>query len=189
MSTRIVLLCAVNVGGVTLPMGELRAMMADLGATEVRTYTASGNAVCQLANDAEVFDRALEKAIETRFGFFREAISRTPGELRAALDAHPFEVIEPKYSYLSFLTGEPTPAALERARILPTGRDHWEVIGREMHIRYIGGAGHPEMKTDAIMRALAMPGTARNLNTVRALIDLAARQGLRFPGETPRLFP
>jgi uncharacterized protein (DUF1697 family) len=172
-STRIILLRAVNVGGAKLPMAELRSMMTELGATDVRTYIASGNAVCELAGDPDRFDRALEKAIQQRFGFFRESISRTPSELVASLAAHPFEVIEPRFSYISFLTAEPTEAAIEKARKIETGRDKWEVIGRELHIRYIGGAGRPEMKSDAIGRALGVPGTARNLNTVRALIDLA----------------
>ncbi len=168
------LLRAVNVGGATLPMAQLRTLMTDLGASTVRTYIASGNAVCTLGGDAAAFDRALEKAIEARFGFFREAISRTPAELAEALAAHPFEVIEPKYSYVSFLTEPPTAAALEKARTFATGEDLWAVIGRELHIRFANGAGRPQMKVDSIGRALAVPATARNLNTVRALIALAA---------------
>ena len=172
-TTRVILLRAVNVGGATLPMAQLRELMTELGATDVRTYIASGNAVCGLDGDADAFDRALEKAIEARFGFFRESISRAPAELAAALKAHPFEVLEPKYSYVSFLAAIPTAAALEKAATVHTGDDLWQVIGRELHIRYLHGAGTPQLKTDALMRALAVPGTARNLNTVKALIALA----------------
>jgi uncharacterized protein (DUF1697 family) len=172
---RIVLLRAVNVGGAKLPMAELRAMAADLGATDVETYIASGNLVCTLParTKADVFDRALEAAIEERFGYFREAISRSLAEVERALAAHPFEVLEPKYSYVSFLLGKPTKAAIEKARTYPTGDDRWEVIGQELHIRYATGAGRPQMKDVQIGKALAVPGTARNLNTVQALIDLA----------------
>ncbi len=42
-----------------------------------------------------------------------------------------------------------------------------------MHIRYANGAGRPDMKVDSIGRALKVPGTARNLNTVKKLIELA----------------
>ncbi len=114
MATRIVLLRAVNVGGATLPMADLRAIATDLGATDVRTYIASGNLVADVPGDPAMFDRALEQAVEQRFGFFREAISRTPAQVRSALDAHPFEVIEAKYSYVTFLTDEPTADAIER---------------------------------------------------------------------------
>jgi uncharacterized protein (DUF1697 family) len=174
-SRRIVLLRAVNVGGATLPMADLRAMAADLGATDVQTYIASGNLVCAPpAGGAAAFDRALEAAIEERFGFFREAISRSVAQVQAALDAHPFEVLEPKFSYISFLLAKPVAAAVARARAYETGEDRWEVIGQEMHIRYAAGAGRPQMKDAQIGKALGVPGTARNLRTVAALLELAA---------------
>jgi uncharacterized protein (DUF1697 family) len=173
VATRIVLLRAVNVGGAKLPMAELREIAADLGATDVSTYIASGNLIADVPGKATDFDRALEKAVEAKYGFFREVISRTPSQLRKALDAHPFEVTEPKYSYVSFLTGKPTAEALAKAETYPTGADLWRVIGTEMHIRYANGAGRPEMKSDSIGRALKVPGTARNLNTVKKLIELA----------------
>ena len=174
MSVRIVLLRAVNVGPAQLPMADLRAIAGELGATDVSTYIASGNLVADVPGQAADFDRALERAIEERHGFFRDVISRTPAQVRAALEAHPFEVVEPKYSYVSFLTGTPTAGAVEKAASFDTHDDRWEVIGTEMHIRYAHGAGRPGMRTDAVMRALGTPGTARNLTTVRKLIELAA---------------
>lgn len=173
MSSRIVLLRAVNVGGAQLPMAALREIAADLGATDVSTYIASGNLVADVPGEPAAFDRALETAVEQRFGFFREVISRTPEEVRAALDAHPFEVTEPKFSYLTFLAAEPTAAAIAKAETFETGDDRWQVIGAELHVRYAHGAGRPEMKADSIGRALGVPGTARNLNTVRKLLEMA----------------
>ena len=51
MSGRIHLLRAVNVGGAKLPMAELREVAASLGATDVRTYIASGNLICDPPGD------------------------------------------------------------------------------------------------------------------------------------------
>jgi uncharacterized protein (DUF1697 family) len=173
MSTRIIFLRAVNVGGAKLPMAELRTIAADLGATGVSTYIASGNLIADVPGKAADFDRALERAVEQEFGFFRDVISRTPAQLKKALDAHPFEVTEPKYSYVSFLAGKPTAEAIAKAETYPTGDDQWKVIGTELHIRYANGAGRPEMKADSIGRALKVPGTGRNLNTVKKLLELA----------------
>jgi uncharacterized protein (DUF1697 family) len=176
VTTRIVFLRAINVGGSgKVPMAELRDIVADLGATDTATYIASGNLVADVPGKAGEFDRALEKAIEEKYGFFRDVISRTPAQLKKALDVHPFEVSEPKYSYVSFLTGKPTAEAIAKAETYPTGDDEWKVIGTEMHIKYANGAGRPEMKADSIARALKVPGTARNLNTVKKLIELADR--------------
>lgn len=167
-----VLLRAVNVGGAKLPMADLRALAEELGATDVTTYIASGNLLCTPPGRPADFDRALEAAVQERFGFFREAISRTPAELRRALDAHPFEVLRPSYSYITFLLTRPTPAAVAKAGQVETGEDRWRVVGSELHIRYADGAGRPQMNADAVGRALGVPGTARNLNTVRKLLDL-----------------
>ncbi len=177
MSKRIIWLRAVNVGGAKLPMAELRVLMADLGATEVETYIQSGNAVCVPPGKPEDFDRALEKAIEAKYGFFRESISRTPAEVKKALKAYPFDsediAGEPKRAYISFMTEPPTAAAIEKARTYETGDDAWEIIGSELHIFYAGGAGKPTMKSASIGRALKVPATARNLTTVRKVLDLA----------------
>jgi uncharacterized protein (DUF1697 family) len=164
----------VNVGGAKLPMADLKTIAADLGATDVSTYIASGNLVANVPGDPDDFDRALEKAIEQRFGYFREAISRTRDELVTALDDHPFEVIEPKYSYISFMLAAPTADAVQAAADVPTGKDRWQVVGRELHLRYAGGAGRADLKDAQLLRVLGrIPATARNLNTVRKLIDLA----------------
>lgn len=171
---RVFLLRAVNVGGAKLPMAGVRELATDLGATDVSTYIASGNLICTPPKGLDAFERGLERAIEKRFGFFREVISRTATELQAALDAHPFEVVEPKYSYVSFMAKAPTKAAIEKAGTYETGDDEWKVIGRDLHIRYADGAGHEQMKSASILKALAEPATARNLNSVRKLIELAS---------------
>lgn len=165
---------AVNVGGAKLPMARWRELAEGLGATDVSTYIASGNMLCVPPDDTQAFDRGLERAVQEEFGYFREVISRSRGEVQAALAAHPFDLIEPKFSYVTFLAAEPTADAVATARTFATGDDCWEVIGREMHIRYATGAGRPQMKDASIGRALGVPGTARNLNSVRKLIDLAA---------------
>lgn len=170
---RIILFRAVNVGGAQLPMAELRGIAEGLGAANVSTYIASGNLIADVPGDPERFDRAIEAAVEARFGFFREAISRTPEQLSAALAAHPFEVVEPRFSYVSFLLGRPTASAIAKAREVPAGDDRWEVVGDDLHLRYANGAGQEQLRTAALMKALGVPGTARNLNTVQALIERA----------------
>ena len=173
MGIRIVFVRAINVGGAALPMAEFRELLGSLGATAVRTYIASGNAVCDVSGDPAQFDRSVEAALTEKYGYVRDVMSRTRSQLEEALAGHPFEVIEPKYSYVSFLSAAPTAAAVEKAREVATGEDRWEVVGSDLHIRYANGAGTPDMNTDSVMRRLGVPGTARNLNTVRKLIDLA----------------
>jgi uncharacterized protein (DUF1697 family) len=174
MERRVLMIRAINVGGTAkLPMTELREVLAGLGATDVETYIASGNVVLSVPGDPAAFDRAVESALEARYGWWRDVISRTPQQVRAALAAHPFEVIEPKFSYVSFLVGTPTPAGVASAQELRTGDDRWQVIGDELHLRYAAGAGQPQLNADALHRRLGVAGTARNLATVEKLIALS----------------
>ncbi|WP_168697970.1 DUF1697 domain-containing protein [Gordonia paraffinivorans] len=170
---RIVLVRAVNVGGVKLPMAELREMATELGASDVATYIASGNLVCSPPGDPDHFDRALETAITARYGYFREVISRSAEEVAAALDAHPFEVVDDRFSYIHFLVAEPDPALVAAFERQDFGDDLFQVVGRDLHIRYESGAGRSKLTAASIARGLGVQGTARNLRTVRALLELA----------------
>ena len=122
----------------------------------------------------EAFGAALERAIETKYGFFRECIIRTPAELAKARENFPFDVDDPKNGHTVFLLEKPAKAAIDKAWEIETGADRWEVVGREWYIRYDHGAGRSDMKTAAIQKALGVPGTSRNLRTVEKLIELAA---------------
>ncbi|CAN5686112.1 DUF1697 domain-containing protein [soil metagenome] len=173
MAKRVAFIRAVNVGGAKLPMAELRELATALGASEVSTYIASGNLLCTPPGKAVDFDRALEAAIKAKYGYFREVISRTPAQLQAALDKHPFEIVEDRFSYVYFLTAKPTGKATKAFHAMEFGSDAFTVIGEDLHIRYSDGAGRSDLDAKAIAKALGVQGTGRNLNSVRKLIELA----------------
>ena len=168
--THVFLFRAVNVGGTAkLPMADLRALAAELGATEVQTYIASGNLIATPPGDPLAFARALEDAVEAPFGFRREVIVRDAAALRAARDAHPFAIVDPASSYLVPLSGAPEPRT---AADVPRGADAWALVGSDLHVRYANGAGRAELDLTRLLRALGVVGTARNLRTVDALLSL-----------------
>jgi uncharacterized protein (DUF1697 family) len=171
--TRVHLIRAVNVGGAKLPMAELREIATELGATDVSTFIASGNLLCDPPGRPADFDRALEQAIQARYGYFREVISRSPAELRKALDAYPFEVTDIRFSHVYFLTATPTPAAVAALHARELGHDEVEVIGSDLHIRYGGGVHETKLTSPVIARVLGVQGTGRNIQTVEKLTKLA----------------
>lgn len=171
---RVFMVRAVNVGSTgQLPMAEWRALAEELGASEVETYLRSGNLVCTPPRDVPAFERALEREVDERFGFFREVVSRTRTELANALADNPFADQEPKLAHIIFLVTEPSADAVASAEQIDTGDDEWSVRGRELFVRYARGAGtaHPGMVK--VPKMLEVSGTARNLTTVQKLIDLA----------------
>ena len=174
MSRRVVLIRAVNVGGTAkLPMAELREVAQSLGASEVSTYIASGNLFCVPPGDPADFDRALESEIEARYGFFREVISRSVDELRAAVDAHPFEVVDEKLNYLYPLTGTPDAAKAKDLEAKSFDDTRIAIIGNDLHILYGVGAAASKLTPSLIARTLGVTGTGRNWRTVGKLIELA----------------
>lgn len=87
MTRHLALLRSVNVGGRNkVPMADLRAAFADLGATDVQTYIASGNVL--FAGDVGAAE--LEAGLSARFGFEIKIVVVSADELAAVVaDAPP----------------------------------------------------------------------------------------------------
>jgi uncharacterized protein (DUF1697 family) len=171
---RAVLIRDVNVSESSIGSDDLHELMASLGARNV-TCGALGNAAYYGCGGraAAKFDRALERGIKTRFGFALDVLSRSDGELAAALSAHPYGV-DDSHSQLRFLASAPAEAAVASARKLDTGADEWTVIGREWHVRFAAGENAEEMNTARIGELLGVAHAARSVPTVNAVLDLCA---------------
>lgn len=181
MTQRVLFVRAVNVGGTArLPMAEFRALLERLGAQRVRTYIASGNAVIDVPekwghSDVATFDATVEHELESTFGFRREIMSRSVAELQAIVAAHPFDTSNPQFSYVMFLNAIPERDRVAGAAEIATGADEWALRGSQLHLRYPEGMSKATLKSDALLKRLGVMGTARNLRTVQAIIDLAHR--------------
>ncbi|WP_076481915.1 DUF1697 domain-containing protein [Williamsia sterculiae] len=173
MNKSVFLIRAVNVGGTKLPMAELRQIAGDLGATDVATYVASGNLICSPPGSASEFAPALESALTERYGWSREVIARSAEDLEQAVAAHPFEVVEPKFSYVHCLVDAPEPERVEAFYERDLDGAEVRVIGDDVHMRYPNGAGTSKLTAAVLARSLGVQGTARNMRTVDELIARA----------------
>jgi uncharacterized protein (DUF1697 family) len=93
LTTYLVLLRGINVGGKNkVPMGELKALLADLGFRNVSTYIQSGNAILQSDLKAATVARKIEKALPERFKLDTALIRvlvLSRAELEAVIDKRP----------------------------------------------------------------------------------------------------
>jgi uncharacterized protein (DUF1697 family) len=166
MHRNIALLRGINLGAKRrVAMADLRALLGELGFTDVRTVLASGNAIFT----GEVTREQLEAALEERFKMKIDVVLRTMDELRAIVAADPFahEVDNPTRYFVVFLDHEPDLAHLEGEDFAP---DRWVARGTEIY------AWCPEgMQNSRLMKALGKPGrgtaTVRNWATVNKLLD------------------
>lgn len=168
MPLYICLLRAVNVGGTgKLPMADLRTMCEDAGFTEVRTYIASGNVVLRSAAGPQQVQATLEAALASYSRTPVAVLVRTPEEMRMVMAANPFSGCAPNRVLVTFLLGPAAPDAL----VNTSGRAGEELaLGeREIYVHYPGGMGNSKLKIPA-----ARPGTARNINTIAKLVEMAA---------------
>ena len=170
MPTRYVaLLRAVNVGGVKVLMSDLAAMCRDAGFARVETYIASGNVVF----DSNASPATVKTGLETRLQAYARkpvgVVLRTGQEMLAVLNANPFSGTEPKFTYAIFLDEPPAKDALAKV----SGRQDEELrLGkREIYVHYPSGMGRSKLKIPA-----AKTGTARNMNTVAKLAEMASRK-------------
>jgi uncharacterized protein (DUF1697 family) len=169
MTRYVALVRAVNVGGTgKLPMGELRSICADAGFTRVETYIASGNVVFESKLAPPKVKVELEARLRAYAGKSIGVVVRTAAEMAAVLRANPFPKAEPRYTYAIFLDGSPPRDALDRL----VGRTDEEMrLGeREIFVHYPRGMGRSKLKIPA-----TKTGTARNMNTIAKLAEMAAK--------------
>ena len=169
MTVYVALLRAVNVGGTgKLPMADVRSMCCDLGFASVETYIASGNVVFASRLPAAKVKADLKARLLDYAGKRVGVVVRTAAEMQAVLEAHPFPKAPANYTYAIFLDEPPPRDAIERA----TGvKDEEMRLGaREIYVYYASGMGRSKLRIPA-----AKSGTARNMNTVAKLAQMAAK--------------
>ncbi len=168
VATYVGLLRAVNVGGTgKLPMDELRRLCEDCGFARVRTYIASGNVVFEAeASEAEV-QAQLQSALQGYAGKPVGVLVRHGEEMAEVLAANPYAERASNLVHVTFLNEAPPVDALAGV----SGRADEEIaVGRrELYVFYPQGQGSSKLKLPA-----AKAGTARNINTVAKLAEMAA---------------
>lgn len=170
MKTWVALLRAVNVGGTgKLPMADLRALCERAGFADVRTYIASGNVVLRGKVGEKQVKAKLETALAAYAGKPVGVMVRTGAELVEVLRANPFAGAPPNRVMVTFLDAAPPVDALETVKY-QTG-ERIALGKREIYVDYSGVEGMGALR---LQIPAARPGTARNLNTVAKLAEIAA---------------
>ena len=168
MAAFIALLRAVNVGGTgKLPMSDLKAMCEELGFTSVRTYIASGNVVFANRKSEAAIKSALEKRLAAYAGKPVGVLVRSAAEMAEVSAKNPFPKAAPNRTMAVFLDEAPPKDTIASVR----GRKDEEIKPgkREIYVHY----GEGMAKSKLVIPA-AKTGTARNMNTVATLAEMAA---------------
>lgn len=172
MTRRIALLRGVNVGGRNkLPMKDYVAALEGLGCTNVRTYIQSGNAVFD--GDAAAADVA--ERVFALSGVRTHAFVLPATALANLAAVNPFArqaVAAPKSVLLLLLERTPQPDAVEALAALKAACEDFALAGAALFLHAPAGLSGSRLAL-GVDRALGTRTTARNWNTVEALIAMS----------------
>ena len=176
MAHLIVLLRGVNlVSRNRVSMPVLREVLVAAGYEDVRTYLQSGNVVLTTERAPTRVAKDVAKVIEERFGLEIGVVVRTRAELAKVIDRNPLGsvVTEPKRCQVTFLDGEPDPAAFDGLRAAASGGEVVEHAGREIYTWHPAGLGHSKLARLLSGKSLGVTATSRNWATVTAVLAIA----------------
>lgn len=189
MPTWIALLRAVNVGGYgKLSMADFRQLLESLGYKNVQTYIQSGNAVFDAPRGAAApgsaakVGAAIASALQKHMGAPVEVILRTHDELASLIAANPFAkeaAADGSRVAVAFLAGQASSAAEPTFKSIqekyPTRRDRYHLAGNHIYFHFPDGAGETKFTGKSLEKAIGVPGTGRNWNTVLKLHEMSKR--------------
>jgi uncharacterized protein (DUF1697 family) len=160
LASWVALLRAVNLGSRnTVPMAELRSVLADAGYADVRTVIASGNVVFEASRPKAA---ALERLIRDAFDVTTTVILRSGAQIRALRGAQPFE----RDAYVAFLARRP------RSTKPIEGLEPFALVGADLVIQFPNGYANAQLSGAVIERRLGIEATVRSWNTIVKLAAL-----------------
>ena len=169
MTAYVALLRGVNlVGKTVLKMSDLRAIADELKLEKARTYIASGNLLFVSEKPEEKLREMLEDRLQAHMAKQVRVILRTAKEMAAVLAANPFSDRPGNNVQAFFMNEKPPKDLLDSVR--NKAEDERVAAGkREVYVAYgEKGIGRSRLRIPA-----AEAGSARNMNTVAKLAELA----------------
>jgi uncharacterized protein (DUF1697 family) len=173
----ICLIRGVNVGGnKLLKMDALRSLCDAIGVKGAKTYLQSGNVVFRSGLDRGVLAKRIEDGIRKATGFEAKVILRTASEMRAVIAANPFTAgpqRDPRAFLVAFLGGEIGKDARALLSKLKIDSEEIQFGDRELYLYLPDGIAGSKLSNALTEKKLGVNVTARNWNTVKALLEMA----------------
>jgi len=166
---------AINVGGHTVTMEDLRAHFSSFGLRDVETFIASGNVI--FSSRAAAMP-ALEQRIGSRLGaalgYPVPTFIRTEAQLTALYSFRAFPETEQRaaHAVMVGLVAKPLGASAATGLLALNGaNDRFRVNGREVYWLRRTRESDPTLTNARLERVLGTAATFRNLNTIARLVD------------------
>lgn len=178
MTVFICLLRGVNVGGnKMLKMDALKTLCGSLKLKDAKTYLQSGNVVFRSdETDRAVLVRRLEEGIRKATALDVRVILRTTSEMKKVIAANPFVVAperNPSGFLVAFLNGDLAKEVKTLLSQLKADSEDLHIGSRELYVYFPNGIATSKLSNALTEKKVGVTVTARNWNTVNALIEIA----------------
>lgn len=175
MPRYVAFLRAINVGGRTVSMAELRALFQALGFAKVETFIASGNVIFEAkSTDTQSLERKIEKHLHILLSYEVATFVRTDVEISAIAGCRPFSLPvlkSAKALNVAFLA-KPLPGEAQKALMrLKTDIDDFHAHGREVYWLCRKKQSESTFSNAVFERTLKVQTTFRGFNTILRLAE------------------
>lgn len=155
-----------------LPMKELASLLNGLGCKNTKTYIQSGNVVLESGSSSTVLQKSIAAEILAKRGFEVAVLALPIAKFKTAASDCPFETTEGKLLHYFFAASVPKIANTELLASLCADSEKYELKGAVFYLYAPDGIGRSKLAAK-VEKALGVPTTARNHNTVQKLLELA----------------
>ena len=182
MPKYVAFLRAINVGGHTVKMDQLRSLFVGLGFSNVETFIASGNVIFDSnskdkkaaeAKRVQKIEQKIEKHLQAALNYEVATFVRAVSQLAAIAEHKAFSETQmaPPGSrvYIGFLADAPSAAVTNKLLSCATKVDDFHVHDREVYWLIRCGFSDSEFSGARLEKTLGMRVTVRNSTTIKKL--------------------
>ena len=173
MSRFIAFLRAINVGGHTVKMDQLRGLFEASRFSSVETFIASGNVVFdRKSGDATVLEKRIEKLLREVLGYEVAAFIRTDMELIgiAKYKAFPQPAIDKAYALnIAFLKDRLDEQSKQKLMGLKTDIDDFHIHEREIYWLCLKKQSESTISNALLEKTLGRQSTLRGAKTIKKI--------------------
>jgi uncharacterized protein (DUF1697 family) len=166
---------SINVGGNRLTMADLRWAFEREGFGNVETVVASGNVLFDFdERPSEGLEELFAHMMAEWFDIASFVAVRSRDEVERAVSGNPFATDGAEnLVHTQFLGGQPSEAQFADLLAAYAGRgpERLALGERALYIDYVDGAGNSRLTGGFIERRLGCKGTARNLRSLRRIVE------------------
>jgi uncharacterized protein (DUF1697 family) len=175
MSRYIAFLRAINVGGHTVKMDQLRLLLETLNFSNVETFIASGNVIFETGEqDSSALERKIAELLRRTLGYDVAVFIRTDVELARIADYKPFEQTELDAAAalnIAFLAEPLDETSAKRLMALKNEIDNFHVNEREVYWLCQVRQSDSKFSNAVFEKVLGRKATFRGVNTIRKMAE------------------